>query len=86
MFCILLLASQDGSVNSIPAIVIATSGDNVTLECESSSGPNNTFIWFHNISSLVCKHNNCSNGIFTFDAQEEGNVAILIMNFSDGFV
>ena len=44
--------SPNGSVSAVPNTTIASVGDNVTLTCLASGGPNNTFQWDHIGTSL----------------------------------
>ena len=55
-------------------LVIASRGDNVTLTCHTEAGPDTMYVWVYNGSNLVCTQSNCSDGVFTFNATEEGAV------------
>ena len=45
----------------------------MTFTCQTDAGPDTTYLWFYNVSDLVCESSDCENGVVSdFDASGEG--------------
>ena len=55
-----------------PVSINASRGYDVTFTCETEAGPGTIYLWLYNASNLVCTQSNCSDGIYTFNATDEG--------------
>ena len=54
-------------------VVIASEGDNITLDCLTDAHDSNTiYLWLYRISDLVCTDSDCSDGNVVFEATDAG--------------
>ena len=65
--------SPKGIVTTMPESLTASRGGNVTFTCETEAGPNTVYMWLYNVSNNLCSQLNCSDGIISFNATDEGN-------------
>ena len=53
--------------------MILSRGDNVTFTCQTDAGPDTIYLWFYNVSDLVCVSSDCENGVVSdLDGSGEG--------------
>ena len=62
-----------GIVSTTPENVILSRGDNVIFTCQTFAGPDTIYLWFYNVSDLVCVSSDCENGVVSdLDGSGEG--------------